>query len=159
MTAAGWTLLFHDCILRQLGKLAEASARAMAAHPETWHRNDNVRVFAAIAKLTLEDIPGRPGNPKYRQDDELGREYRHWFRAKFHKRFRLFYRYDSRSRIIVYAWVNDERSLRKAGSRTDPYRLFRRMLRSGDPPDEWNRLVRSAKPLPNDLKTLAKRIR
>jgi hypothetical protein len=35
---------------------------------------------------------------------------------------------------IVYAWVNDENTLRKAGSKTDPYSIFRTMLDAGDPP-------------------------
>jgi hypothetical protein len=40
-------------------------------------------------------------------------EYRHWLRAKFFGRLRLSVRYDSRSHLIVYAWVNDERTLRQ----------------------------------------------
>ena len=31
-------------------------------------------------------------------------------------RFRLFFRFDSASRIAVYAWVNDENTMRKAGA-------------------------------------------
>jgi toxin YhaV len=46
--------------------------------------------------------------------------------------------------VIVYAWVNDERSLRQRGGRTDPYEVFRRMLASGNPPNDWTALVRSA---------------
>lgn len=159
MEAEGWGLLFHDAILGQLAQLAEATRRAMAADPKGWPRNDNVRVLAAIAKLTLEDIPRQPGDPKYRQDDTLGGEYRHWFRAKFHQRFRLFFRYDSRARLIVYAWVNDEHTLRKAGARSDPYRRFRAMLQSGNPPDAWGQLVKTAKGLPPDLRTLMERAR
>jgi toxin YhaV len=159
MEAEGWGLLFHDGILGQLGRLADATRRAMAADPKGWPRNDNVRVLAAVAKLTLLDIPQRPGDPKYRQDDTLGEAYRHWFRAKFHQRFRLFFRYDSRARLIVYAWVNDEHTLRKAGAKSDPYRRFRTMLQSGTPPDAWDDLVKSAKDLPPDLRTLMERIR
>jgi toxin YhaV len=36
-----------------------------------------------------------------RLGNTLGAEYRHWFRAKFFGRFRLF-QYDSEARIIVY---------------------------------------------------------
>ena len=44
-------------------------------------------------------------------------------------------------KAIIDAWVNDETTLRKAGSRTDPYVIFNRRLRDGDPPDDWDDLV------------------
>jgi hypothetical protein len=34
-----------------------------------------------------------------------------------------------------------QRSLRKAGARTDPYRVFRDMLVRGRPPTDWDSLV------------------
>jgi toxin YhaV len=46
----------------------------------------------------------------------LGLPFRHWRRAKIGRRFGLFFRFDSRSRIIIYAWVNDAQTLRFAGS-------------------------------------------
>jgi hypothetical protein len=79
-------------------------------------------------------IPADPAHPEYRQGNTLGPNYRHWLRAKFFGRFRLFCRYDSRSQLIVYAWVNAERSLRQRSARSDPYEVFRRMLESGNPP-------------------------
>ena len=30
--------------------------------------------------------------------------------------------------MIIYAWVNGEGSLRKAGAKTDPYTIFQSML-------------------------------
>ena len=47
----------------------------------------------------------------------LGPEHRHWRRAKFLGRFRLFFRYSSKDRVIIYAWVNDQNTLLKAGGR------------------------------------------
>src|ERR1022692_888186 len=52
---------------------------------------------------------------------------------------------DSDPKAIIDAWVNDETTLRKAGSRTDPYVIFNRRLRDGDPPDDWDDLFRKAK--------------
>ena len=48
---------------------------------------------------------------------------------------------DAAERVIVYAWVNDERTLRSAGSKTDPYTVFARMLAQGDPPNDWASLI------------------
>jgi toxin YhaV len=43
--------------------------------------------------------------------------------------------------------MNDEGTLRKAGDRNDPYALFERGLRSGNPPDSWDELMTLAKPV------------
>ena len=47
--------------------------------------------------------------------------------------------------MIVYAWVNDRDTLRKAGSGTDPYAVFGRMLGQGNPPDDWPALLAAAR--------------
>jgi toxin YhaV len=81
----------------------------------------------------------------FRQGNTLGKDNRHWFRAKFHERYRLFYRFSTKEKLIVYAWVSDEKTLRQAGSKTDPYSVFRRMLEAGDPPRSMEELLRRAK--------------
>lgn len=63
------------------------------------------------------------------------------WRAKIGRRFRLFFRYDSRSKVIIYAWVNDENTLRSAGSKSDPYAVFEKMPGRGNPPDDWDALI------------------
>jgi toxin YhaV len=151
MIVAGWTLLFHDAVLAQLATLARVSERARKADPKGFRSNRNVKLLAALAKLMLETIPTDPGRPEYRQGNTLGPRYRHWFRAKFFGRFRLFFRYDSRVRMIVYAWVNDERTLRQQGGRSDPYEVFCRMLAAGRPPDDWARLVAASRDLPKNV--------
>ena len=35
---------------------------------------------------------------------------------------------------------------RRAGSKKDPYVLFEKRLNQGDPPNDWNNLVKQAKP-------------
>jgi toxin YhaV len=143
MVVNGWTLLFHDAILGQLDRLTGAAERAREIDPKNFKTNANVKLLAALAKLMFQTIPVDPGRAEYRQGNTLGGDYRHWFRAKFLGRFRLFFRYDSRSKLIVYAWVNDERTLRQSGGKNDPYEVFRRMLASGNPPNDWAALVKS----------------
>jgi len=153
----GWTLLFHQAILDQLARLDEASARARQSDPKNFRANANVKLFAALSKLIFETIPADPGRSEYRQGNTLGPEYRHWFRAKFLGRFRLFFRYDSRANLIVYAWVNDERSLRQSGGKNDAYDVFRRMLKAGNPPNDWTALVKAAQTLPKEIATARKK--
>lgn len=151
MIVNGWTLLFHEALIDQLQNLIRAAERARKTSPRDYPSNANVKLLAALARLMLETIPQDTGRPEYRQGNTLGGAYRHWFRAKFFGRFRLFFRYDSRSRLIVYAWVNDERTLRQRGSKRDPYEVFRGMLDAGNPPDDWAALAKSARALPGDI--------
>jgi toxin YhaV len=100
-------------------------------------------VLANIVELALRRIPQDPTLPRYRQGDTLRKAYKHWFREKFSNgRFRLFFRYDLASKIIVYAWANDSKTLRNYGSATDAYAVFSSMLSRGNPPDDWNELIR-----------------
>lgn len=151
MNANGWTLLFHQCLLDQLGRLKRASDRALKADPAGAASNANVKLYAALAQLMLRVVPDDPSRDEYRQGTTLGPAYRHWRRAKIGRRFRLFFRYDSASRVIVYAWVNDENSLRSAGGKNDPYAVFQKMLDRGNPPDTFAKLIEAsgkAMPLP-----------
>jgi toxin YhaV len=121
--------------------LQEAAARAEQNDPQGFESNANVKLFRALSHLIMESVPADPGRDEFRQGNTLGTAYRHWRRAKIGRRFRLFFRYDSRSKVIVYAWVNDENTLRSAGSKSDPYAVFEKMLGRGNPPDDWGALT------------------
>lgn len=134
----GWTLYAHPLLLDQIDTL---SGRALAeANPN----GDATKVLAWVTRAIFEEIPRDPTSAKYRQGHTLGKAATHWFRAKYAGRFRLFYRYDSRSRIVVFAWVNDENTLRTRGAKTDAYAVFKAMLGNGRPPDGWSELVDEA---------------
>ncbi len=151
MQANGWTLLFHACLIGQLRKLSDATSAARARDPEKYRSNANVRVLAALSKLILKTVPEDPGQSQYRQGNTLGPDYRHWRRVKFGGRFRLFFRYHKTASVIVFAWVNDERTLRARGGRNDPYTVFRKMLDRNDPPDDWETLRLNADDPPGEL--------
>ena len=133
----GWNLLFHECLIEQLRKLEAAASRAQVQDPEGFESNANVKLFDALTTLIFEAIPSDPSRDEYRQGNTLGPAFRHWRRAKIGRRFRLFFRFDSKTRIIIFVWVNDEHTLRCSGAKTDPYIVFRKMLKSGHPPDDW----------------------
>jgi toxin YhaV len=141
----GWHLRAHPLFLDQMERLLAAMERAKRADPAGWQGKADARLLAALRALALDRIPRDPLAPEFRQGNTLGKEHRHWFRAKFGgNRFRLFFRADSRARVIVYAWVNDRDTLRKAGVGTDPYAVFARMLAGGNPPDDWPTLLAAA---------------
>jgi toxin YhaV len=137
----GWNLLFHQCLVEQLQKLQAAAERAQQQDPQGYQSNANVRLIAALSRLIFEAVPSDPGREEYRQGNTMGTEFRHWRRAKVGRRFRLFFRFDSKTRIIIFAWVNDENTLRSSGSKSDPYAVFQRMLERGQPADDWKALL------------------
>lgn len=112
----GWQLFGHALFLDQLDRLAAAVEKAKAKDPSGWQQSANAKLLAALRRLVFETIPADPTRPDYRQGATLGDGRKHWFRAKFGAgRFRLFFRYSASARIIIYAWLNDEQTLRTYG--------------------------------------------
>lgn len=141
----GWQLFAHPLFLDQIEKLASAVEKAREKDPRGWRKSANAKLLAALRQLVFETIPQDPTRPEYRQGGTLGDARKHWFRAKFGGgRFRLFFRYSSSARVIVFAWVNDENTLRTYGAKSDAYAVFRKMLDSGNPPDDWAALIAAA---------------
>ncbi|MES2179982.1 MAG: type II toxin-antitoxin system YhaV family toxin [Gemmatimonadota bacterium] len=150
ITVKGWTLFFHEHLLDQLERLTTAAELdnkrriADAGRQRGTPATSNAKVLRSLHQLMFEEIPDNPNRAEYRQGSTLGSTRAHWFRAKFEAgRFRLFFRFHSSAKIIVYAWVNDDQTLRTYGSPTDAYRVFAGMLDKGDPPDTWDALLKS----------------
>jgi len=148
MVVNGWRLFAHRLFTQQLERLTSQVEALAAKDPEDYRNQPATKLLATIRRYIMEIIPKDPNAAEFRQGNTLGPDNRHWFRAKFHDRYRLFYRFSSHDKLIIYAWVNDEDSLRKAGSRTDPYAIFRNMLVSGSLPSSLDQLLRVSKEMP-----------
>jgi len=142
MESHGWRLFAHPLFREQLERLTrrvqklarrrssgiQCASRLQIAGdrspPRFWmrfHETRTVRDFdRAICSVRIIVTGSGPG---------------------FTGRYRLFYRFSTKHRVIVYAWVNDEGSLRKSGSKTDLYVVFRAMLVSGDPHGSFAELM------------------
>lgn len=140
----GWSIFVHPLFLAQLETLTGQVEALKRKDPQGYVKKNATKRLVAIQKLAFEVIPQDPTRPEYRQGGTLGDEYKHWFRAKFFQQYRLFFRYHAQARIIVLAWVNDEDSKRAFDRSDDAYRVFRKMLEGGNPPDDWEELVRQA---------------
>lgn len=151
----GWQLFAHPLLLDQLARLIDAVEAERRKSPEAYRSAASTKTLAALGRLMFETIPADPGRPEYRQGSTLGDRNKHWFRAKFgNQRFRLFFRFSSSARIIIYAWVNDSQSLRTYGSRTDAYAVFKAMLESGHPPGGFDDLLAQARAGTASLRSL-----
>lgn len=144
-----YRLFAHPLFMAQLRALEEEVSKLKEKDPANYHKKNASKRLAAITRLIFEIIPADPTRSEYRQGHTLGTGYTHWFRAKFFQQYRLFFRYDVTSRVIVYAWVNDEQTLRTYGSRDDAYAVFGAMLSNGNPPDSWAALLAASQDLPS----------
>lgn len=140
----GWKLFRASAFLESFATLEAEVARLALEKPEAFATHPKTKLLARIRDVIFDEIPRNPNAPIYGLGNTLGTSHRHWRRVKFLQRFRLFFRFDSESRIIIYAWVNDENTLRKAGARSDPYAVFARRLNEGRPPDHWDDLLSDA---------------
>ncbi|BAY35789.1 hypothetical protein NIES2111_01050 [Nostoc sp. NIES-2111] len=152
----GWNIFAHPLFLNQFEELLTQVENLRQKNPQDYKKKNATKRLAAIAKLAFDVISQDPTRSEYRQGDTLGDDYKHWFRAKFFQQYRIFFRYHQESKIIVFAWVNDENSKRAYDSKTDAYLVFQKMLESGHPPDNWNDLIAEAKGAVNRLEKVAK---
>ena len=141
----GWTVFAHPLFLAQLEILTQQVEALKQKDPRSYAKKNAAKRLAAITKLAFDVIPQDPTKPEYRQGRTLGDDHKHWFRAKFFQQYRLFFRYHAPSKVIVLAWVNDEGTLRAYDSSDDAYRVFRKMLESGHPPNDWSQLLAEAR--------------
>ena len=155
----GWTIWMHPCFLDQVERMLAQVEK------ESWEPGDpesaTRKVLNRIVRLVLDEIPQNPSNAKFHHGGTEGLG-RHWFRAKFaNGRFRLFFRYSEKERLIIYGWVNDQDTLRTYGSRNDAYRVFSDRLSRGEPPDDWADLKAEASSaqLRPRMKNVSKRFR
>jgi toxin YhaV len=144
MKVNGWTLYWHPAFKEQFDKTLSAVQAIKDNRPRELSSNDRAKLLKRVLEIIVDEIPEDPHHAKFAQGNTLGETNRFWRRAKFLQRFRLFFRFSSSAKIIIYAWVNDEKTLRQAGAKTDAYAAFEKRLRKGDPPADWDDLLKQS---------------
>lgn len=148
MTRNGWQLYYFRPFAAALDEL-EADVAALAkSDPRGYKSHPKTRLLASVFKAITERVPANPDHPEFRLGNTLGRGYGNWRRVKkdLPDRYRLFFRFASNPvKLIVYVWFNDEDTLRKAGSKTDVYEAFRRMLARGEVPQSIEDLLKESR--------------
>ncbi len=137
----GWQIFAHPLIVGQIEKLIAAVEAGRGKPRNEVTASANFKLLALLYKTMFEDVPEDPARDAYRQGGTLGKDQKHWFRAKLGGRFRLFFRYNSAARVIIYVWVNDDRTLRDYDAKTDAYAVFASMLKKGRPSGSWTALA------------------
>lgn len=89
-----------------------------------------MKLVAAVKRVVTDIVPEDPN----RSDFWLGADLAKFRRVKRHglpERYRLFYVFSSTARTVIYLYLNDEATLRKAGAATDAYGVFAGMVAAG----------------------------
>lgn len=147
MPETSWLKLIHPAFESEFNSYRNNALDEQSRVGEKWVTTAAGKKFLALNYQIRERIPNDPNNPEFRLGNSLGKENKHWFRAKFLQQYRIFFRYSSIRSIIAYGWVTDPTTLRSYGSKTDAYVVFKKMLESGRVPNDWDELVAESKKL------------
>ena len=149
-TPAAWQLFYFKLFKEALDELEQTVTQLAQQQPTAYKSHPKTRLLASVYKCITQLVPANPNHPDFRLGKTLGSEYANWRRVKkgMPDRYRLFFRFASSPiQLIVYVWFNDEDTLRKAGSKTDVYEVFKRMLMRGEVPSSINALLAESRKL------------
>ena len=147
MIANGWSLYYFRLFKATLDELEAVVNRLAADDPEGYKAHPKTKLLASVYRVVVQLVPANPDAADFRLGKTLGPGNTHWRRVKkgMPDRYRLFFRFATNPvKVIVYVWFNDEDTLRKAGSKTDVYETFKRMLSRGTVPTDIDALLRDA---------------
>jgi len=119
---------YHELYYRRVQELkSRVKELKERLSPEEFARHETVKLAVRLreAEKEIEDDPNRP---EYLLNDEL-RKFRRYKRGL--GRYRIIFCFSSKPPIIIFLYFNTAETLRKAGSRLDPYERFKAMLRRG----------------------------
>lgn len=136
MEKTDYIVRYHELYFRRIAELKDRVRELKARLPPEEFRQHEVVKLAARIREAEREVAENPGRPEYLLRDEL-RKFRRSKRGL--GRYRILYCFSNKPPIIVFLYLNTEHSLRKAGSRRDPYEEFKALLRRGsvssDPAD------------------------
>ena len=147
MQVNGWQIFKLRAFQVALGELEGFVSQLAQREPSTYKTHPKTKLLASIFKAMSQTVPANPAAPEFQLGKTLGTAAStnaHWRRVKkgLPSRYRLFFRYASSPvKLIVYVWFNDEDALRKAGSKTDVYETFGRLLAKGIVPQSIEELL------------------
>jgi toxin YhaV len=147
MQKNGWNLFqFKPFALRLLALTLDV-ARLAQADPTGYKQHPKTKLLASVYQSMIVNVPTNPADPAFRLGHTLGKSHGNWRRVKkgLPQRHRLFFMFASNPlAVVIYAWLNDDDTLRKEGRRTDVYEVFKRMLERGDVPSSIEELIQGS---------------
>jgi toxin YhaV len=126
---SNYLLKYHDVYFQRILKLKEQVKELRSKlSDEEFRQHGIVKLAYRIRKADQEIIPQDPNRPEYRLTGNL-RKYRRYKQGL--QRYRLFFCFSNQPKILLYLYLNDEKHLRKAEDRNDPYEEFKSLVAKG----------------------------
>lgn len=147
MQKNGWNLFQFKPFAQRLKALTQDVASLAQSDPTGYKQHPKTKLLASVYLSITGTVPANPADTVFRLGHTLGRENGNWRRVKkgLPQRYRLFCMFASNPlQVIIYAWLNDEDTLRKEGSRADVYEVFKRMLARGEVPSTIDALIQGS---------------
>lgn len=129
MTGTTWQQYYFILLYQRLAVLRHRVLHLQQKDLKNYKHHPTAKLFASVIRA-MDDAAQDPTLPKFELGKTLGPEHTAWRRIKqlLPPRYRLFFRFSSQERQIIFVWLNDEHTLRKAGADSDVYNVFKRML-------------------------------
>lgn len=129
MAKTNYLVRYHEFYHRRIQDLkARVKELKERLSPEEFAGHETVKLAVRI-RAAEREIADDPNRPEYLLRDEL-RKFRRYKRGL--GRYRIIFCFSSKPPIIIFLYLNTADSLRKDGSRLDPYERFKDMLRRGE---------------------------
>lgn len=123
---SNYLLRYHDFYFQRITKLKEQVKELRGRlDDEKFIQHEIVKLAYRIRQADQEIIPQNPNLPEYHLVGCL-KKYRRYKQGL--QRYRLFFCFSNRPGIILYLYLNDEKHLRKAGDKNDPYKEFKQLV-------------------------------
>lgn len=144
MQIGEWNIFYTKIFQIILSKLEKEVLALSSVEPESYLSHPKTKLLQRVFMAITKDVPADPNNKKFRLGSFLGKRYKSWRRVKdgLPDRYRLFFQFLSTDNKIIFAWINDENTLRKNGSRTDVYTTFKRLVDGGKIQNDYKELER-----------------
>lgn len=141
-----WNKLWHSIFEERYLELLDQVEAEAIKDPERFYESKIYKFFECVTDCIENRIFVEPHSQEFVLGNTLGKSHRDWRRAKkgMPNRYRLFFKFSSHENVIVLAWFNDQTTLRKAGSRTDVYEVFKKMLSKGTMPSCIDELIQQS---------------
>lgn len=146
MNTRDWKIYYTPGFKNQYEDLHKTVLKLKDRNPKGYKSNPVTKLLLAVHKAVNVDVPANPQHPKFNLGNTIGPKYRAWKRVKkgMPSRYRLFFRFSSSDRSIIFSWLNDEFNMRKEGDKHDVYRAFERLLDRGEIPNEYSALLETS---------------
>lgn len=142
----GWRIYYFPFFQTRLNQLEQEVQELQQKSPNTYQRHPTTKLLASVNKVITQQVPADPKHADFMLGKTLGDQYTAFRRVKkgIPARYRLFFRFTSEAISIIYVWLNDENTLRKEGSKTDVYFVFKKLIERGTVPIDMGEILKQS---------------